>query len=166
MTSAQSSFGARSRRRRGSVLIIVLWICLGLVVLVLYFADATNSELEASANRVGDSEARQAVAAGTRYAAYILNNYAIDGVVPDTGIAPDPTTDYHAAALRVGSEPGDPQFWFIGRDVNNAPTTGHDVRLRLGNRQLAHPAVAIRRRKLQQCVFLAQPSAPEQGCAL
>lgn len=123
MTSALSSFGDTSRRRRGSVLIIVLWICLGLVVLVLYFADATNSELEASANRVGDSEARQAVEAGTRYAAYILNNYAIDGVVPDNGIPPDPTTNYHAAALRVGSEPGDPQFWFVGRDPNNAPTT-------------------------------------------
>jgi DNA uptake protein ComE-like DNA-binding protein len=111
------------RRQRGSVLIIVLWICLGLVVLVLYFADATNSELEAAANRVGEVEARQAVAAGTRYAASILNNYAIDGVVPDNGIPPDPAADYYSEALQVGDDPGDPQFWFIGRDVNNAPTT-------------------------------------------
>ncbi len=123
MTPATLSFADPLRRQRGSVLIIVLWICLGLVVLVLYFADSTNSELQAAANRVGEIEARQAVAAGTRYAANILNNYAIDGVVPDSGIAPDPNADYYAEALRVGNDTGDPQFWFIGRDVNNLPTT-------------------------------------------
>jgi type II secretory pathway component PulK len=123
MMTVQPGFSDPLRRQRGSVLIIVLWICLGLVVLVLYFADSTNSELEAAANRVGEVEARQAVTAGTRYAAYILNHYAIDGVVPDSGIAPDPTADYFAEALRVGDDSGDPQFWFIGRDVNNVPTT-------------------------------------------
>ena len=111
------------RRQRGSVLIIVLWICLGLVALVLYFADTVNSELQASANRVGEIEARQAVAAGTRYAAYVLNNYAIDGVVPENGIPPEQTTDYYSAALKVGGQAGDPQFWFIGRDANNLPAT-------------------------------------------
>ena len=80
-------------------------------------------ELQSAANRVGEIEARQAVAAGTRYAAYVLNNYAIDGVVPDTGISPDPAADYHSVALPVGDDPGDPQFWFIGRDVNRLPTT-------------------------------------------
>jgi type II secretory pathway component PulK len=123
MTAATRSFADLDRRQRGAVLIIVMWICLGLVVLVLYFADSTNSELQAAANRVGEVEARQAVAAGTRYAAYILNNYAIDGVVPASGIAPDPTADYYAEALQVGDDRGDPQFWFIGRDANSAPTT-------------------------------------------
>jgi len=123
MTPATLSFADPLRRQRGSVLIIVLWICLGLVVLVLYFADSTNSELQAAANRVGEIEARQAVAAGTRYTAYILNNYAIDGVVPDSGIPPEPTADYYSEALQVGDDPGDPRFWFIGRDVNNLPTT-------------------------------------------
>jgi len=52
MTPATLSFADPLRRQRGSVLIIVLWICLGLVVLVLYFADSTNSELQAAANRV------------------------------------------------------------------------------------------------------------------
>ncbi len=123
MTRAAPTFPDPFRRQRGSVLIIVLWICLGLVVLVFYFADATNSELQAAANRVGETEARQAVAAGTRYAAYILNNYAIDGVVPDSGVAPEPTADYYSEALQVGDDSGDPQFWFIGRDANNPPTT-------------------------------------------
>jgi type II secretory pathway component PulK len=123
MTQPQITVGERHPRQRGSVLIIVLWICLGLVVLVLYFADSVNSELQSAANRVGEIEARQAVEAGTRYAAYILNNYAIDGIVPDNGIPPEQTTDYSSEALRVGDQAGDPQFWFIGRDGNNPPTT-------------------------------------------
>jgi type II secretory pathway component PulK len=113
--------------QRGSVLVIVLMICLGLVVLVLYFAESINSELQASANRVGEIEARQAVEAGIRYAAYILNNYAIDGVVPDNGVPPEQTTYYYSGTLeagdQVGDQAGDPQFWFIGRDVNNPPTS-------------------------------------------
>jgi DNA uptake protein ComE-like DNA-binding protein len=109
---------------RGSVLIIVMIICLGLVTLLLYFAHSVNSELQASANRVGEIEAREAVAGATRYAAYLLNNFAIDGVVPNSGIAPDPTQDYFSAALAVGDDPkNNPQFWFIGRDPNNEPTT-------------------------------------------
>jgi len=109
--------------QRGSVLVVVLWICLGLVTLTLYFARSVDSELQAAANRVGEVEARQAVAAGIRYAAYILNNYAIDGVVPNSGIVPDPTQDYYSAALPVGDETGAPQFWFIGRDRNNPPSS-------------------------------------------
>jgi len=105
------------------VLFIVLWICLGLVTLAIYSAYTVNSELQAAANRVGEIEARQAVAGAIRYAAYVLNNYAIDGVIPNSGIPPDPTQDYDSAALQVGSGKNDPQFWFIGRDPNNIPTT-------------------------------------------
>ncbi|MGD1029954.1 MAG: hypothetical protein ABSA05_02335 [Opitutaceae bacterium] len=127
MTRPPSPIFERSPRQRGSVLVIVLMICLGLVVLVLYFAESINSELQASANRVGEIEARQAVEAGIRYAAYVLNNYAIDGVVPDNGVPPEQTTYYYSGTLeagnQVGDEAGDPQFWFIGRDVNNPPTT-------------------------------------------
>jgi DNA uptake protein ComE-like DNA-binding protein len=118
---AMRAYGLRSER--GSVLIIVMVICLGLVTLLIYFAYAVNSELQSSANRVGEIEAREAVAAGTRYAAYILNNYAIDGVIPNSGIVPDPTQDYYSAALKVGDDAaGNPQFWFIGRDPNNPAT--------------------------------------------
>jgi DNA uptake protein ComE-like DNA-binding protein len=112
------------RSERGSVLFIVMIICLGLVTLVVYFAYAVNSELQASANRVGEIEARAAVTGGARYAAYILNNFAIDGVVPHSGIVPDPTQDYYSSALAVGDDPANnPQFWFIGRDPNNPATT-------------------------------------------
>ncbi len=106
------------RSQRGSVLIIVMWICLGLVALTIYFAYAVNSELQSAANRVGEIEARQAVEGAVRYAAYVLNNRGVDGVVPNSGIAPQPTKDYYSAAVPVGDQPGDPQFWFIGRDPN------------------------------------------------
>jgi DNA uptake protein ComE-like DNA-binding protein len=122
--------GANRRGEEGSVLIIVLWICLGLVTLTLYFAHSVNAELLAAANRVGEIEAREAVAGATRYAAYVLNNYAIDGAVPHSGILPDPEQDYYAAALPIVDPAGDqsgelrnaPKFWFIGRDPNNPPT--------------------------------------------
>jgi DNA uptake protein ComE-like DNA-binding protein len=102
---------------------IVLWICLGLATLILYFANSSGAEIQAFANQVGDIEAEQAVAAGTRYAAYVLNNYAVDGVVPANGIPPAQTSAYNAQALQVGDDAGDPKFWFIGRDPNYPPTT-------------------------------------------
>jgi type II secretory pathway component PulK len=100
------------RSRRGSVLIIVMWTCLGLVALTLYFANSMSSELRAADNRVTEIEARQAVAAGIRYAGYVLQNFATSGAVPFL-------TDYKAEALPVGEA----QFWFIGRDNNQLPTT-------------------------------------------
>lgn len=111
--SARAKISAPDRRSlRGSVLIIVMWTCLGLVALTLYFANSMSSELRAADNRVTEIEARQAVAAGIRYAGYVLQNFATSGAVPFL-------TDYKAEALPVGEA----QFWFIGRDNNQLPTT-------------------------------------------
>lgn len=101
-----------SRSARGAVLIIVLLICLGLVTLVLYFANSMSAELRAADNRVSETAARQALEGGVRYATYVLTNYAQNGTVPN--IKTDPT-DYKAESLPVG----DGLFWFIGRDNDN-----------------------------------------------
>ncbi|MES2696170.1 MAG: hypothetical protein V4773_22045 [Verrucomicrobiota bacterium] len=101
--------GARASRR-GSVLIIVIWVCLGLVALALYFANSMTSELRAADNRVAQVEAEQAVAAGTRYAAYQLKQYAVGGLVPRI-------EEIRAEALPVG----DATFWMIGRDNDQLP---------------------------------------------
>jgi len=101
------------RRQRGSVLIIVMWICVGLVALVLYFAGSMSAELRAADNRAAEISARQAAAGGMRYAACILKNYASGGAVPD------PAGDYLSEALPVG----DATFWFIGRGPNAAPAS-------------------------------------------
>jgi len=112
MMTALTSSPARRPRQRGSVLIIVMWICLGLVALTLYFANSMSSELRAAGNRVTEVAARQAIAGGTRYAAYVLTQFATGGVVPKI-------EDYKAEALAVG----DAEFWFIGRNNDEQPQT-------------------------------------------
>jgi DNA uptake protein ComE-like DNA-binding protein len=97
-----------SNRARGSVLIIVMWICLGLVALTLYFASSMSSELRAADNRGAEVASRQAIAGATRYATYILKQYAVGGVVPEID-------NYKAEAVPVGAA----SFWFIGRATDS-----------------------------------------------
>ena len=97
-------------RSRGSVLVIVMWICLGLVALTLYFANSMSSELRAADNRITEVSARQAIAGGIRYASYVLAKHATGGAVPLI-------EDYKAEALPVG----DALFWFIGRNTDDLP---------------------------------------------
>jgi type II secretory pathway component PulK len=93
------------RRSRGTVLIIVLWICIGLVSIALYFANAMTYELRASDNRVNGLAADQAIEGAARYVGLVLLNYATNGVVPNN-------TEFKCAAVPVG----DAKFWIIGRD--------------------------------------------------
>ncbi len=90
---------------RGSVLIIVLWVCVGLVSIALYFANQMTYELRAADNRVSGLAADQAIEGGARYIAYTLLNYATNGAVPDN-------TQFKCEAVPVG----DAKFWVIGRD--------------------------------------------------
>lgn len=98
-------------RTRGSVLIIVLWVCFGVVALVLYFAHSMSSELRAADNRVVSLSAREAADGGARYVAYVLGQYATGGTRPLS-------TDYEAEALPVGEA----TFWILGRDPDIEPT--------------------------------------------
>jgi len=72
--------------KRGSVLIIVLWIALGLVTLALYFAQSTNFELRASDNRVSAQAADQAIEGAVRYVNYLLTLQEVNG---SNGCIPD-----------------------------------------------------------------------------
>ena len=94
-----------ARRENASVLIIVLWICVGLVSIALYFANSMTYELQASDNRVSGLAADQAIEGAARYVGYVLQNFATNGAVP----AP---TQFSAAAVVIG----DAHFWIIGRD--------------------------------------------------
>ena len=113
MRFAPSSAAPRHPRanERGSVLIIVIWVCLGLVALTVYFSDTMSSEVQAGANRAAEISVRQAVAGGTRYAGFLLGQFATNGTVPRI-------EDYKSAELPVG----DALFWFLGRDLNQQPT--------------------------------------------
>ncbi|HRE04729.1 MAG TPA: type II secretion system protein GspK [Opitutaceae bacterium] len=110
-TRAQSAAMTTARPVRGSILIIVLWICFGLVALVLYFAHGMSSELRSADNRFVGLSAREAADGGTRYVAYVLSQYATGGTRPLS-------TDYEAEALPVG----DATFWILGREADLEPT--------------------------------------------
>jgi type II secretory pathway component PulK len=92
---------------KGSVLIIVLWVAIGLVSIALYFANSMNYELRASDNRVNGLAAEQAIEGAARYVGYVLQNFATNGAMPDN-------TQFKCAAVEVG----DAKFWIIGRDPN------------------------------------------------
>jgi type II secretory pathway component PulK len=97
----------------GSVLIIVLWICIGLVAIALYFANSMTYELRASDNRASGLATDQAIEGAARYVSYVLATYATNGTVPATNL-------FVAAAVPVG----DARFWLIGRDPSGTPSSG------------------------------------------
>ncbi|HEV2691778.1 MAG TPA: hypothetical protein VG347_02670 [Verrucomicrobiae bacterium] len=101
-----------SRREHASVLVIVLWICIGLVSIALYFANSMNYELQASDNRVNAVIADQAIEGAARYFAVVLSNYATNGAMPDN-------TQFKNEAVTVG----DAKFWVIGRDPAGGNST-------------------------------------------
>ncbi|HWD94597.1 MAG TPA: hypothetical protein VG938_19870 [Verrucomicrobiae bacterium] len=109
-------FSNRCRAERGSVLIIVLWIALGLVTLTLYFANSSSFEMQAADNRTSGLEAEQAIDGAARYVTFVLANYATNGTMPDQ-------TYYQTAAVAVG----DSHFWLIGRDTNSPPLNPDQV---------------------------------------
>ena len=102
--------------RRGSVLIVVLWLVFGLVSIALYFAHSMALELRASDNRASGVAADQAIEGASRYIAAVLAAYATNGVVPDLSL-------YKAEAVPVGDE----RFWILGRDNSAAPARSRPV---------------------------------------
>jgi type II secretory pathway component PulK len=86
---------------------MVLWMCFGLVVLALYYANSVSSELRVADNRLNEIAARQAVAGGIRYVSFILSQFAANGAVPRI-------EDYLAEDVPVGEA----AFWIVGRDPN------------------------------------------------
>ena len=101
-----------SRRVRGSVLVIVLWVAFGLVSITLYFANSMNFELRASDNRVSGLAAEQAIQGAARYVAYVAANLATNGTVPGPSI------------VQADADIGDAHFWLLGRDTNDAAGAG------------------------------------------
>jgi DNA uptake protein ComE-like DNA-binding protein len=97
---------------RASVLIIVLWVCLGLVSIALYFANSMTYELRASDNRVSGLVSDQAIEGAARYVGYVLQNFATNGAVPATN-------QFAREAVPIG----DAKFWLIGRDATGQNTT-------------------------------------------
>jgi DNA uptake protein ComE-like DNA-binding protein len=111
-----TSSSAGRGKNRASVLVIVLWICIGLVSIALYFADSMTYELRASDNRVSGLAAGQAIEGAARYVSYFLANYATNGIFP---------TNAQFACENVPV--GDAHFWIIGRDPNGGNNSSQPV---------------------------------------
>lgn len=92
-------------RRRGSALIITLWVAFGLVALALYFGNSSSLDLRAADNRLAALEAEHTIEGAARYAAFLLANLQVPGVLPDL-------RTYQREAVQIGNG----TFWFVGRD--------------------------------------------------
>ena len=101
----------RHTQENASVLIIVLWICIGLVSITLYFANSMTYELRAADNQVTGLAAEQAIEGAARYVSFALSNFATNGAVPTS-------TQFSCQAVSIG----DAKFWIIGRDPSATPS--------------------------------------------
>lgn len=110
MKRASSSICRAGRSRRGVLLLIVMWICFGLVVMAIYFGDSMLLEYRAADNAVAEREAAAAVEGAARYIVYALTNNEYPGYELD------PTTSRFEAV-----EVGEARYWAIGR--GNTVTT-------------------------------------------
>jgi type II secretory pathway component PulK len=93
--------------RRGSVFILVLWICFGLVVLSLYFANSMSFELKAADNRYAAVQAQEAINGAARYASYVISTIATNGVIPER-------QSYRSEWVPVGEA----SFWYLGEPLD------------------------------------------------
>lgn len=107
----------RSRQsERGSVLVIVLMIAIGMIGISIYFANSMSLELRAADNRSSGLSSEQAIEGAARYVSSILTIYNTNGALPEVG-------EYAAEAVSLGTSlipEENPHFWLIGR--NNGST--------------------------------------------
>ena len=100
----------RPRAARGSVLVVVLVVCLGLVSLVLVFSHSMLMAYRGADNALAGRQAELAIEGAARYALALMSN------VNNPGDFPAPST-YQSAAVPVG----DARFWFIGQPSPSDP---------------------------------------------
>lgn len=97
-------------RQRGSVLIVVLVICLGLVSLTLVFGHSMMMSYRGADNELAGRQAEAAIRGAEQYAEVLLANAAVANTLPDRA-------NYQASAVPVG----DAFFWFIGEPLTSDP---------------------------------------------
>ena len=100
----------RQWRRHGSVLIIVLVVCLGLVSMTLVFSHAMLLSYRGADNEIAGRQAEAAIQGAEQYAETIIAQSQTANVLPDR-------TTYQNAAVPLG----DAFFWFIGKPLASDP---------------------------------------------
>ena len=98
------------QQQRGSVLIIVLIICLGLVSLTLVFGHSMMMSSRGEDNELAGRQAEAAIRGAEQYAETVLANAPIANTLPDR-------STYQASAVPLGEA----FFWFIGEPLASDP---------------------------------------------
>ncbi len=98
---------------RGSVLIVVLWACLGLVSVTLLFGHSMLMSYRGADNDLAGRQADQAIEGSARYVLEMLGALEKPGTVPEL-------TSYQSEALTVG----DATVWMLGRADQSASALG------------------------------------------
>jgi DNA uptake protein ComE-like DNA-binding protein len=101
----------------GSVLVVVLVICLGLVSVTLLFGHSMAMTFRGADNDVAARQAEQAIEGAARFAMTLMLNAETPGTLPDI-------TTYESEGVPVGEA----TFWFLGQPDftknNNGPVLG------------------------------------------
>lgn len=96
--------GAPRRRQAGTVLIVVLWVCLGLVSLTLVFGHSMLMAFRGADQTLAGRQADQAIEGAARYVEFLMANLEVPGQLPLR-------EDYVWEKVPVGEA----VFWFLGR---------------------------------------------------
>ena len=91
--------------RSGSVLIVVLWACLGLVTICLHVGHRMAFALRAADNTLAGRQAEQAIEGAIRYAGLLLAQAETPGLLPE---------EYEAEDVPVG----DARLWLLARPAS------------------------------------------------
>jgi type II secretory pathway component PulK len=94
--------------KRGSILVIVLWVSFGLCSIALYFAHSMSMEFQAADNEVAGVEADQAIEGAAVYVSNVLVTLQTSNNMPSP-------VNFRADNVKVGNA----TFWLIGRDTND-----------------------------------------------
>lgn len=129
--AARREFNRRNTEA-GTVLIIVMVVCIGLVSVALFFAHSAAMSYRGSTSDISGRQAQRAIDGAVQYAEYLMivsgttnsgsstpatTSASTSGSTPMTYLLPDPTT-YQCDAVPVG----DATFWFIGEPGTTTAT--------------------------------------------
>ena len=95
---------------KGSVLIVVMVVCFGLIAMTLVFGNAMTLAYRGADNSLAGQQAEQAIEGAARYAEYLMTQATRPGAMPDPAY-------FQSDALPVG----DATFWFIGVPAASDP---------------------------------------------
>jgi len=97
---------------RGSVLIVVLWACVGLVSIALLFGHSMLMAYRGADNALAGRQADQAIEGAVRYAEALLAEATTPGLLPEA-------TTYQGEAVTVGEA----TFWMFGKPADTTSGT-------------------------------------------